>query len=401
MVVLVPLIVVHGPLNTAPVDFVNAGFVAAYWAWLVARRERITLPFLLPLWLILLGSLTGTWAAPYTGYRLNALLTTMRGVYLYVWFITAADFFARTRRLQGVVTLWAGVAAVLGLAALADQRAGLAGGVLLESAQRARGSFENPNMFGDYLVVSFFLAWAAAAGGRRRLYLALPALAGGVLATGSNGALFGLLGGSAATLGLARAARPQRRIGVLLVTAGVLLAVILPLRQRLADAAADAFSRERGELGGAVLKGYQERVELWSEALAVIRRFPVGAGPGNFDSLSGQVAGAYNSMHNDYLGMLAERGPLGLLGWCGFLVSVAGLVGRVRRGGDGSPLAWTPLAGLVAAVGGHALVVELFHFRHVWLAFAVVAAAAIQATGAAPGPAVVVGRVRPAALEAA
>src|SRR6185295_7819658 len=100
-----------------------------------------------------------------------------------------------------------------------------------------------------------------------------------------------------------------------------------------------------------------------------------------------------NSAHNDYLGMLVERGPLGLLGWCSLLLAMWLLVARLGQAPGPAPLAWLPLHGLVAAVAMHAFVVELFHFRHLWLAFALVTAAATTA-GARPArrPALRLGR---------
>ena len=43
------------------------------------------------------------------------------------------------------------------------------------------------------------------------------------------------------------------------------------------------------------------------------------------------------------------------------------------------PLAIEPLYGVVAVIAIHAGTMEVFHFRHVWMAFAVVAAATFQA----------------------
>ena len=372
MVVLLPVIIVRLPANTAPVDLVNLLFLSLHWSWLLARGVPIALPLVTPLWLIVIGSVTGMWSAPSLTW---SVLTTCRGLYLYAWFVTLTDFLARSRCVVSAIRVWVVVAVALGAAGAADRFGGLAQGILLESAARAQGTFENPNMFGNYLVVSFFLAWAAAAAGWWRLYLTLPILAGGVVATGSNGALLSLTTGSGLTL-LIRPGRWRRvRLGGAVAVVGIVLAVVGPWHTTVAAVAAKVFSRDRGELGGAVLKGYAERAIIWSEALDTLGRHPAGSGPGSFELVSGDVSGTYNSAHNDYLGMLVERGPIGLLGWCGVLAAVALLVDRLRRAGPAAPLAWAPLAGLVAATAAHAMVVELFHFRHVWFAFALLAAA--------------------------
>ena len=236
-------------------------------------------------------------------------------------------------------------------------------------------------MFGSYLLISFFLTWAAARAGQRLLYLALPALVAGVLATASNGALLGFLGGCGVAMAVDRRYRSPGMIGALLVVAALGMGVVSIWRDQVQSMAMEIVSSERGEIAGASLKGYGERTSLWSEATDIIERVPTGVGPGNFQILSGSVSGDYNSAHNDYLGMLVERGPLGLLGWCAFLVAVGGLLARLRAATDRSPLAIEPLCGLLGAIVAHATVVELSHFRHVWLAIAILSAAVAHATG--------------------
>jgi O-antigen ligase len=110
-----------------------------------------------------------------------------------------------------------------------------------------------------------------------------------------------------------------------------------------------------------------------------VRQVPTGVGPANFNRKGGLVSGGYHAAHNDYLGMLAERSVVGLVGWLGILGSVALLIGRVARidaAGGAVALGVQPLYGLLGAMALHSGVVELFHFRHFWMALAIVAAAA-------------------------
>ena len=378
MLVLLPIVAISGPGHTAPVDFVNILFIAAYWCVIVARRESPAFPFLWPLWLILLGSCIGLYCAPSLS---TGLLTIIQEVYLYVWVVTMAHFLAWSCRLTSVISIWAAVAATLGVLAFGDVHFGLLHGLMLEGANRAQGTFENPNMFGNYLLISFFLTWAAARARQRVLYLALPALVAGIQATASNGALLGFLSGCCGAVAVDRRYRSRRAIGALLIVAALGMGVVSIWRDQVQALAMEVISAERGEIAGAALKGYGERTELWSEASDIIRRTPTGVGPGNFQVLSGSVSGDYNSAHNDYLGMLVERGPLGLVGWLAFLAAIGYLLFRLSTVADRSPLALEPLCGLFAAIVAHAGVVELSHFRHVWLALALMAAALTQATG--------------------
>src|SRR5262249_51071923 len=147
--------------------------------------------------------------------------------------------------------IWAAVAATLGLLAFADVHFRLLHGLLLEGPNRAQGTFENPNMFGNYLLVSFFLAWAAARAGRRFLYLALPALIAGIQATASNGALLGFLGGCGGAVIVDHRLRSTRAIGALLVLAALGLAVVGIWRDQLRTFALEIVTAERGEIAGA------------------------------------------------------------------------------------------------------------------------------------------------------
>jgi hypothetical protein len=389
-----PLVVFKGPGGMTPMDGVNALFVAAYWAVIVVRRDQVAMPLLGSFLLILLGSATALYAVVDRGV---AALTVFQEVYLYVWFVTLAHFLARSCRLDAVVVLWVAIAATVAVLTVADARAGLLGG-RFAGGSRALGTFENPNMYGNYLVLSFFLAWSVASAGRRWLYLALPVLFVGIRATASNGALLAFLGGCAIVVVAAPANRTAPRLGSALMGAAALLTIVGLGHEPLRRAAAGVLSQERGAVGGAALKGYGGRYPLWLDALEQIERAPGGVGPGNFNIAGGRNSATHLSAHNEYLGMLTERGPLGLAGWCGILLGVLGMVRRLgwASAGGARTLAPLPLYGLLGAVAVHATVIELSHFRHFWLAIALLAAAVAQARA----PTAVALRTDPA-LEAA
>jgi O-antigen ligase len=368
MLAALPLVVLQGPAHTVPLDAVNLVFLAAYWGHVVARRARVEFPLLLPFWLLLLGSCGGLYSAIDLG---EGVLTTAQDVYLYLWFVTLAHFLVHHCRSDVVVTLWALVASAVALLAVLGVHVGPLGAGLAGS-QRAAATFREPNMCGNYLIVSFFLAWAAAAGGRRALYLILPLLAAGVHATGSNGALLGMMGGGAAVAVVRLSRERQRAAGVLLVGAALAIAILGVGWDQIETLGLRIASRERGAVGGGVLKGYQERAAIWADIVEIVREVPTGVGPGNLGKARGLRSGNYYSAHNEYLGMLGERGPLGLAGWCGILVGVGVWLWRWRPEEGGARLAAPSLWGLLAALVFHAGVIELSHFRHVWLAVAVV-----------------------------
>ena len=381
MLLTMPLVAFQGPAHTTPMDAANVLFLAVSWMLILARREPITFPLALPFWVMMVASVVALYTAD---YRARAALVIGVDVYLYLWFVTLAHFLARRCDLGRVAELWTAVACVVALLTLGDAYLGLAGG-RFAATSRATGTFDSPNMFGDYLVVSFFVAWAAAAAGQRRLlYLGLPVLFAGMRSTASNGALVSLLGGCAAMAVASPWLWRPRTLGTLLVTAGMVVAVVGIWHTELEDLATRRLSGGRTEVGGAALKGASERLPVWQTGLQFVFETPTGIGPGNFSLVNAVETGDYHGAHNEYIGMLVERGPLGLLGWLGVLASVAAMVFQIRRGARAgfAPLGVLPLFGLVGAIAAHALVIELSHFRHFWMVLAVVAALAVQARAA-------------------
>src|SRR5262249_43916263 len=86
--------------------------------------------------------------------------------------------------------------------------------------------------------------------------------------------------------------------------------------------------------------------------------------------------------------MLAERGFIGLAGWGTVLGALFLMLGRIRKAAAAGfrPLGVEQLYGLFGALAAHALVIELSHFRHTWIIFALITPTAMQAGPPAPAP---------------
>ena len=193
--------------------------------------------------------------------------------------------------------------------------------------------------------------WSAAAAGRRHYYLALPVLLAGILTTASNGALASLVVGVAGTSMMQPRRRPLQWIGAGLMLAAISIVALAATHERLASSSMDLMTRGRDSVGGTAVDGAMERFPLWLDAADSVRRVPTGVGPGNFNREGGSISGVFHGAHNEYLGMLAERGPIGLIGWCAVLVSSGGALLRVHRRRSGALLGIgiEPLIGAVAA----------------------------------------------------
>ena len=400
MLILMPFVLVQGPAHTTAFDAFNAFFIVFYWFRVSVRPAPVTFPMLRPIWLILLGSCLGLYSAEEPG---RALLVIGKEMYLYIWFVTALHFVTHHSRPARVASIWVGIATTLALLMALDSHTGLFGGHI-GGEIRGAGTFENPNMCGNYLVMSCFLAWSLAAAGRRGFYTAMPVLVAAVLATASNGALLSLTVGCAVVFSVTVGRRSLLLAGGAgLVVAAIAVAIVGTAHERLASSSLDLMSKGRSSIGGAALEGAGERFPLWLDVADSVQRVPTGVGPGNFNRQGGRISGDNHGAHNDYLGMLAERGPLGLIGWCAVLASAAAMLRRLRAAmasGSGE-LGIAPLFGALAAVSLHSMTMESFHFRHLWMFLVVIYAAVAQTSPASLRQSVLLRPARPAIAEGA
>jgi putative inorganic carbon (hco3(-)) transporter len=262
--------------------------------------------------------------------------------------------------------------------------------------QRPTGPFENPNIYGNYLVLNFFLALAAAnvlaedRGGRLThssvllrsarpvaLLVALPVLSVGILATGSRGTLVGLVAGLLVGLRL----RPPTAFGPRKLLAGLVGGVALLV--------AVAWFLEHhpyllARLGrtGSTDPNVEHRLALWRAALDAWYAHPLlGIGYGQFTSYAGylrlwkaQVA------HQTYLSMAAELGLLGLSVFLWLLRSV------IRDSWRARPVVGSRLGrlfcGFVVATSVQGFFTNVDQFRSLWIIFGAVAALLVYARGA-------------------
>ena len=207
-------------------------------------------------------------------------------------------------------------------------------------------------MFGDYLVLSFFVAWATAAGGRPLFYLALPLLFAGIRATASNGALIALLGGCGAMVASTRASGPAGRSALLCLAgrSGSPSSACTARRSRRSRCGAERRPR-RGRRRGA--EGRARAVPDLGERLRRRCRDTDRRRPRELrERQRGASTGDYHGAHNEYLGMLGERGILGLAGWLALLAAVFAMLAPCRRRRRLPPARHRALFGLFGADRG-------------------------------------------------
>jgi O-antigen ligase len=386
-VCLLPFLVPSGPGNTAPADVAIGLCIVLGVLWSVREQLTIKLPYLAGIAGLVLG---GAFAASVAAAPIVSALVLVQDLLLLAW-AAALALGRHNPAIVAVVTkawcrtapLYSGVmviAYLLGIRALS--------GVSTQDGIRASYTMGDPNMAGNYLVVSLFVMAACKhprSPGVRRIGYLLVLVAIGF--TGSNGAQLTLLIGLVLGLAVTR----YRRFGALaglttlaasVLVAGVLFVFVMPrvdlnqIREQAVGSVPlvrDSFGRS-GNSTSQRAAIVQEGATLWLGGDAT------GFGPAQTKATLAATQAPYvKEAHNDYLATLLERGLIGALGL--LVLGIAVLVRCVRLVVGTLPKAYAdlvPRAWLLAVIGPvmatAAGFYEVLHFRHLWTWLGLIAA---------------------------
>ena len=265
-------------------------------------------------------------------------------------------------------------------------------GVSGKDGVRASYTFGDPNLAGNYLVVSLFMMaacrrprtpWVRHAG-----YLVVLTA---VLFTGSNGAMLTLVLGSVACWVLSRA-RLGAAKGVSALVVSALIAITLAVWV-IPNVSLDGVRAGHGRqhpvaarLGGA--QRHLDRGARQHRLARASRLFldgdTTGYGPARTKAtLQDDQAPYVKEAHNDYLATLLERGVIGSVGLVLLIVAIAlrcmALAGRAPLPPElasSVPRPWL-LVAIAPVMATAAAFYEVLHFRHLWTWLGIVAALAL------------------------
>jgi O-antigen ligase len=399
VVAFLPLLIPHGPNNTAPVDVLIVLYLfSAIIGWFSARRV-ISLPLAAVTAFILVVSLIGVGMSQFAGVGRTAILID---VYLYVFFVAAFNDLRADPRALGIVLAtwtftalaWAAFANGITFHFLPNSLARL---ILANSRalNRASATADNPNLAASYFLVSLFVLAASPRPRRRWLrWLGGSWLILAIYSTGSVAGLVGLFAGAGAMLGsllVRRAGSTARQAQVVIALMILVVAIAVggiartfATRSVLGDVASISASQQQGGVFenslGRSNRSLNGRLTLWTQGLTKSGRgnelFGVGAGEAKYTV-------DYKSLHNDILAYLVERGIIGLFG----LAVLCWLVFRqaIRVLGPRGPTGLHPLGAALFANFAFSMTHQTLHFRHVWLLLALIwAATSLGAAGEEP-----------------
>lgn len=255
-----------------------------------------------------------------------------------------------------ILTVWARTAAAVGALGTAGAllfAAGVETGLTMDF--RATGTFEDPNAFATYLIMSIPLALLArhVAGKRLLSWHQVPILAG-IIASFSRGALVGL---AAVLVVLCFFAFRDPALRALRIVA--LLAVGVAAVFVLDGAASTVFEGSRG-----VSFGEDVRFRLWAAAVDVWLHAPLmGVGLGQFIVSSEDLLGSAGGVlaHNTYLSILAEGGAVGTVLY--LAIPIAAVAALLRRADTVARLLLASGVGVAVM----AVSLNLQNFRPIWL----------------------------------
>ena len=291
--------------------------------------------------------------------------------YLALFAIWLAGYTTSRRRALLLVRAYIGSAvasAVIGVLALLGA---LPGAELLTESDRSRAFFQDPNVFGPFLIPPALILIEELI--RPRLLTARPATKAALLAVLLVGILFSYSRGAWVNLGLALVV-----LGLILSlrggarTAATLFAVTA---MTAAIVAAAVVATGSGDFLAERARPQTYDTDRFSGQRAGLRpaaEYPFGAGPGQFESVAGISA------HSTYARALGEQGYPGLVTLVALLgfTLIAGLrnavAGRATHG-IGSAALLAAWCGLLA----NSAVIDTLHWRHLWFVAALIWAATV------------------------
>lgn len=388
-VVGLPVLLPRGIGNSVPVDGLMLLFVAIAIAFFWARRVRVEVPLGASYLLIVLGGTLGIIGSIAPA---EAGAVVLQDLYLYVWFLAVVNLIlleGSERLVRLVVAAWGFTAvAVAGvmvaIAWIYPSIIYLFGWPTATEYGRVMATFRDPNMAGNYLVISLFMIWASPLPSRRlwRLLATIPILLA-IYYTQSITALVAVVAGFVVSV-IAGAIRKQR-IAVAAIFAVAALALVLvafvprtylegPQETTRSIATSDVFSDSLGRSDTSL----SLRVLRWRDAfMAFGDDIVLGIGASTSDlALRERGFPTFGEIHNDFIAGFIERGLIGGIGVIALFVMITrralqvGVEESLRRSG------WAPaaLVGAIVTVIVGAISLETLHFRHVWMLFAVVTA---------------------------
>ena len=352
--------------SPSPYDLLMAGTVAALFLFGLRFPRRLGMPA--ALWgLVIAGFGIGAVDAIYMERVQPALLTSIYLVGTFLFFASwvYADPGRRLEQIFWAYTVAAAIAAAFGIA---GYFALLPGAEMFTEYGRARGTFNDPNVFGPFLVAPIlFLAWKlSTAQSLRSLWMVAPLgiLVLGLFLSFSRGAWGALLLAGLIFFGLTLSTSKSYLQTVRLIGFGALAVIVIVGVVGFALSSpkvADLFEQRASLTQSYDTDPDHGRFESQTRAFAMALEKPLGLGPSQWAMINNL------DTHNVYLHVLISGGFLSGLAFVAFLLVT--LVRGWRAIGRDSAEQGILIV-IYAAFAGHlaeAFIIDIDNWRHFYL----------------------------------
>jgi hypothetical protein len=379
-----PILHPAGPGNSSPVDIFTLAAIITAGIWATSGHHTLRAPYFFPWALMLAAGAASGLVGLLPG---TSLLALADDVLLFAWCTTVVNVLTAPRALRIALAawswsgiFWAGLVICAWLGHI----------TALEGLQAATGNrvlftFGDPNYASTYWDATIFVVYAARTPAKRWMRCTgYVMLAWALALTESNGGTLALAIGVFFLL-LVRSYRKRGWTGVTATALAVGLTVggfftAFPLNSIRQWAATSNQPLLVNSIGRSA-QSSAERSQLITETkqLYGLSDGVLGLGPASTKPLLTLWLFPYaNEAHDDWLALLVERGPVGLLGLVllfGSALSRAGPI--IRRPLSARYAAVVPApAGLVAALlalSVNSFYEEILHFRFLWALLGIVA----------------------------
>lgn len=289
------------------------------------------------------------------------------------WFLVAASFLAvvvvagRTagpKLLLGAIAAGTVLVALIGLREFANMKA-------LDPNWRIFAGWMNPNALAGILVLGIFPCVGGLVTARRPVHALLCGLGAALigfalLLTGSKGGLLSLAVGIGVFL-LYLLVRHRHGILPVLAVVGIVATLSFAQSRSSTSGAAAGLSRmQQGEATQVQSVGF--RKQLWLTAVDLMRKNPLGSGPGTFRFESGRPQRVTPTVlaHNSWLQLGAEASPLApiLVFAMLYFIQRAARRGLAKHEAGHETLVWCLFAAILAGVTHNCVDSLLYHFGY-------------------------------------
>jgi O-antigen ligase len=247
------------------------------------------------------------------------------------------------------------------------------GAELLLEDGRARAFFQDPNVFGPFLIppalilIEELLAPRVLRASRLTKAFCLVALTLGVLFSFSRGAWLNLALGVFVMFVVLALRRGGARRAIAFVGVGLCVAALVGGAVAVSGSSGFLAERARPQSYDA------ERFGAQAVGIEAAQQYPLGAGPGQFEQI------APISAHSTYVRVLAEQGVAGLVTLAALLIFTLGAAFRnALIGRDTYGIGSAALLGAWCGILANSFFVDTLHWRHLWLVAALIWAGSMR-----------------------